>query len=112
MDEESVVLNLSEEKLHRQMFSTDQHHQAPILSSNGVFVNGSVVESVDGGSYRYFLRNRFIVVIDCESVIPEFRRIVSAGQNMTRDNFLELRNVGFAVDDKNEPVPEIGRAHV
>ena len=31
---------------------------------------------------------------------------VSAGQDMTRDNVLELRNVGFAVDDKNEPVPE------
>ena len=31
---------------------------------------------------------------------------VSAGQNMTRDNFFELRNVGFAVDDKNKPVPE------
>ena len=30
----------------------------------------------------------------------------SAGQNMTRDNFFELRNVGFAVDEKNEPVPE------
>ena len=25
---------------------------------------------------------------------------------MTRDNFLELRNSGFAVDDDNEPVPE------
>ena len=25
---------------------------------------------------------------------------------MTRDNFLELRNSGFAVNDDNEPVPE------
>ena len=25
---------------------------------------------------------------------------------MTRDNFSELRNSGFAVDDDNEPVPE------
>ena len=25
---------------------------------------------------------------------------------MTRDNFLDLRNAGFVVDDKNEPVPE------
>ena len=25
---------------------------------------------------------------------------------MTRDDFLEIRNGGFAVDDKNEPVPE------
>ena len=31
---------------------------------------------------------------------------VSAGRNMTRDDFLELRNGGFAVDDENEPVPE------
>ena len=31
---------------------------------------------------------------------------VSAEQNMTRDNVLEIRNVGFAVDDKHEPVPE------
>ena len=31
---------------------------------------------------------------------------VSNGQNMTRDNVLELRNAGFAVDDDNEPVPE------
>ena len=31
---------------------------------------------------------------------------VSAEQNMTRDNFLEIRNSGFAVDDDNEPVPE------
>ena len=30
----------------------------------------------------------------------------SAGKTMTRDNFLELRNSGFAVDDDNEPVPE------
>ena len=26
---------------------------------------------------------------------------VSAGRNMTRNNFLELRNSGFPVDDKN-----------
>ena len=26
---------------------------------------------------------------------------------MTRDNFLDLMNAGFAVDDDNEPVPEI-----
>ena len=31
---------------------------------------------------------------------------VSAGRNMTRDNVLELRNSGFAVNDDNEPVPE------
>ena len=31
---------------------------------------------------------------------------VSTGQNMTRDNVLELRNVGFAVDEDNEPVTE------
>ena len=31
---------------------------------------------------------------------------VSAGRNMTRDNFSELRNSGFVVDDNNEPVPE------
>ena len=31
---------------------------------------------------------------------------VSAGRNMTRDNFLELRNARFTVDDNNEPVPE------
>ena len=30
---------------------------------------------------------------------------VSAGQNMTRDNVSELKNVGFVIDDKNEPVP-------
>ena len=76
MDEESIVFDLAGEKIHRQMFSTDQHHQIPVLSSNGVFVNVSVGDSVDGGSYRYFLRNRFIVVIDCESGIPEFRKTV------------------------------------
>ena len=31
---------------------------------------------------------------------------VSAGRNMTRDNFLELRNSELAVDDNNEPIPE------
>ena len=31
---------------------------------------------------------------------------VSAGKNMTHDNFLELRNYGFAVSCNNEPVPE------
>ena len=31
---------------------------------------------------------------------------VSAGKNMTRDDFLELRNAGLAVDDDNEPVPD------
>ena len=31
---------------------------------------------------------------------------VSAGRNMTRDDFLELRNARFTVDDNNEPVPE------
>ena len=31
---------------------------------------------------------------------------VSAGRNMTREIFSKLRNAGFAVDDKNEPVPE------
>ena len=31
---------------------------------------------------------------------------VSAGRNMTRDNFLEVRNDGFTVKDKNEPLPE------
>ena len=31
---------------------------------------------------------------------------VSAGQNMTRDKILELRNSGFTVDDDNELVPE------
>ena len=31
---------------------------------------------------------------------------VSSGRNMTRDNCLELRNIGFAFDDYNEPVPE------
>ena len=25
---------------------------------------------------------------------------------MTRDNFSVLRNVGFVIDDKNEPVPD------
>ena len=40
--------------------------KAPILSSNGVSVNGSFGNSVEGGSYRYVLRNRFIVVIDCK----------------------------------------------
>ena len=29
---------------------------------------------------------------------------VIAGINITRDNFSELRNVGFTVDDDNEPV--------
>ena len=31
---------------------------------------------------------------------------VSAGRNMTYDDFSELRNAGFAVDDDNAPVPE------
>ena len=31
---------------------------------------------------------------------------VSTGRNLTRDNVLELRNAGFAVNDENEPVPE------
>ena len=31
---------------------------------------------------------------------------VSAGQNMTRDDCLELRNSGFVVNDDNEPVPD------
>ena len=31
---------------------------------------------------------------------------VSTGQNMTRDNFLVLGNVGFLIDEKNEPVPD------
>ena len=31
---------------------------------------------------------------------------VGAGRNMTRDDFLELRNARFTVDDDNEPVPE------
>ena len=31
---------------------------------------------------------------------------VSAGQNITREIFSELRNVGFVIDDKNEPVPD------
>ena len=31
---------------------------------------------------------------------------VRAGQNMTRDDFLELKNAGFAVDNDNEPVFE------
>ena len=31
---------------------------------------------------------------------------VSAGKNMTRDNFSELRNAGFTVNDENKPVPE------
>ena len=31
---------------------------------------------------------------------------VSAGRNMTCDNFLELRSSGFAVNDDNELVPE------
>ena len=50
--------------------------KAPILSSNGVSVNGSFGNIVEGGSYRYVLRNRFIVVIDCESGIPELQNIV------------------------------------
>ena len=31
---------------------------------------------------------------------------ISAGQNMTRDNFSGPRNAGFAVNDNNEPVSE------
>ena len=31
MDEESVVFNLVGEKVHRQIFSTYQHHQVPNL---------------------------------------------------------------------------------
>ena len=31
---------------------------------------------------------------------------VSAGENMTRDDFSELSNSRFSVDDGNEPVPE------
>ena len=31
---------------------------------------------------------------------------VSAGQNITRDNFLEIRNARFAVDNNDEPVPD------
>ena len=31
---------------------------------------------------------------------------VSAGRNMTCDNFWELRNAGFADNDKNEPITE------
>ena len=31
---------------------------------------------------------------------------VSARQNMTRDDFPELRNAGFAANENNEPVPE------
>ena len=51
--------------------------KTPILSSNGVSVNVIVGNIVDGGSYRYVLRNRFIVVVDCESGIPELRKIVT-----------------------------------
>ena len=31
---------------------------------------------------------------------------VSAGQNITRDNFLEISNSRLEVNDDNEPVPE------
>ena len=31
---------------------------------------------------------------------------VSTGRNMTRDNFWDLRNYGFTVDDDNEPVTD------
>ena len=31
---------------------------------------------------------------------------ISAGKNMTRDNFSGPRNAGFAVNDNNEPVLE------
>ena len=31
---------------------------------------------------------------------------VSAGKNITHDNFLDLRNAGFTVYDNNEPVTE------
>ena len=31
---------------------------------------------------------------------------LSAGRNITRDDVLELRNSGFAVNDNNKPVPE------
>ena len=31
---------------------------------------------------------------------------VSAGRNMTCDDFSELRNAGFAVDDDNESIPD------
>ena len=51
--------------------------KSPILSSNGVSVNGGVGDIIDGGSYRYVLRNRLIVVIDCESGIPELHKIVT-----------------------------------
>ena len=51
--------------------------KAPILISNGVSVNGSVGDIVDGGSYRYILRNRFIVIIDCESGIYELLKTVT-----------------------------------
>ena len=51
--------------------------KAPILSSNGVSDNVSVGNSVNYSSYRYVLRNRFIVVIDCESGIPEILKIVT-----------------------------------
>ena len=76
MDEESVVFNLSGENYTARCSPLINTIKAPILSSNGVSVNDSVVNSVDGGSYRYVLRNRFIVVINCESGITEIQKIV------------------------------------
>ena len=51
--------------------------KAPILIINCVSVNGSVSDIVDGGRYRYVLRNRFVFVIDCEYGIPEIQNIVT-----------------------------------
>ena len=48
--------------------------KASILVRNGFYVNGSVGDSVDGGRYSYVLRNRFIVVIDFKSGIPELQK--------------------------------------
>ena len=50
--------------------------KAPILSRNGASFNCSIGNSVDGGNYRYVLRNRLIVVNDWESGIPELQKII------------------------------------
>ena len=66
--------------------------KAPILSSNGVSVNGSVGDSVDGGRYRYVFSNMFIVIINCESGIPELQKpshvILRPALTLSRSNCL------------------------
>ena len=77
MYEESDFFNLAGENSTVRYSPLINTIKPPIFSSNGVSVNGTVGDSVDGGRYRYVLRNSFIVVIDCESGIPGIQKIVT-----------------------------------